>query len=575
MVKKEKRNNRKVSVNELLIFIALVILANFIASLYYTRFDLTKEKKYSISQPTKKMLRNLDDKVYVKVYLEGKNLPAGFKRLQSSTKDLLNEFSAYSNGRLDFVFIDPFEGQNDEQKVETIKAFAKEGMDATNLQVKTDDASQQQIIIPAAMVSYHGGSMPIQLLENQSGFSPEEVLNHSVIALEYKFANAIQKLSLGVLPKVLFIEGYGEADDKRIADLAAELQKMSYNVKKFDIHSSYKIPDDVACAFVIGCKDEWEEKDKYKLDQYIMKGGRMIFMLDGAIADMDSLRNQSQSFFSVPSDYNLDDLLFSYGVRLNNDLVQDIELNTPIPLMIGTNSGMPQNQLFPWPFYPLLVSSNAHAIVKNLDPVEAFFASTIDTVAKTPSQKTVLLQSGTYSRALLTPVRVSLSIINSPPETEKYNQPGLTMAILLEGQFNSVFKNRPIVDVFDKASDSLPQLKFIPQTDSGKIIVIGDADIAKNDVQSNGGIYPLGYNKYTQQVFANKEFLINAVEYLTDRNGLIESRNKEIKLRLLDRVKIKEEKSKWQMINIAIPLGMVILFGLVFNFLRKRKYGKK
>lgn len=554
------------------VFISLLLI-NFIATRFYTRFDLTKEKRYSLVKPTKTLLRNLDDVVSVQVYLD-KNVNAGVLRLRNSVEDIMNEFKAYGGGNFEFEFLDPLAGKTEAQQIEVIKEFKKKGILGTNLKVQSTDGFQQKYILPGAIVTYRGRQMPVNLLENQIGYTPEDNLNNSIIGLEYKFSSAINKLKQHHKPRILFTQGHGELMPIEMLDIANTLQEAEYEVGEFDLSSNYRIPTDVACLVVAKPQTRFEEKDKFKIDQYIMNGGKVLWLRESVSADMDSLRNAEQMFMALPTEDNLDDMFFTYGARINQDLVQDIQLCNPIPLVTGNLGGQPQTQLFPWYYFPLLIpAENNHPIARNLDPVASYFTSTIDTIKSAAVKKTILLTTTKYSKALMAPVRVHLAMIREKADATKYIEPNLPCAVLLEGKFTSVFKNR-IADSYLDVADTVKELKFLDSGKETKMIVIADGDIIRNEVQRTGDIWPLGYYSISGQTLANKTFIMNCIEYLTDDDGLIESRSKEIKVRLLDKQKVKTESTKWKIINTLLPIILVVVFGLIYAFIRKRKYAK-
>ena len=414
--------------------------------------------------------------------------------------------------------------------------------------------------------------MPVQLPENQIGYSPEQILNNSEILLEYKLSNAIQKLTQYRSPQVAFIQGNNELAAVQTADIRQSLSSLEYEVKDFDLHVSYYIPERIDVVVIAKPRTAFNEKDKYKIDQYIMHGGKVLWLLDGTNASMDSLRNRTGQF-AISNELNLDDMLFKYGVRVNSDVVQDINLCNSIPLSVGQMGSAPQFQMFPWYYFPLLVSDNNHAIVRNLDPVASFFASSIDTVKRSAIKKTILLHTTENAKAQLAPTRVHFGILQSKPNPAYYNQPKLPVAVLLEGEFESVYKNR-LSPEFLAASDTVANLKFAEKSARSKMIVIADGDIIRNQVRDDSSAYPLGYYMYTKQQFANNSFILNCIEYLIDDSGILETRNKEVKLRMLNSVKVQDEKLKWQLINIALPIALIIILGVAFGFYRRKKYTK-
>lgn len=572
MVKKLKKSslNRRDSAIRLVLMVAIILLVNVVSRLYYLRFDLTAEKRYSISSPTKNMVKNLKDVVTVKVYLGG-DLNAGFTRLKESTKNLLAEFRAYGGKNIEYEFIDPMAIENLDERKAVMSDLMQRGLAPTNLTTKSKTESKQQLVFPVALVTYAGREMPVQLLENQMGYSPQEILNNSVISLEYKFANAIKKLIQYRAPRVAFIKGNGELSSVELADIEATLKGLQYQVSEVVLQNSYHISSEIDAIVIAKPRLAFDEKDKFKIDQYIMHGGKVLWLVDGTNAEMDSLK-VNRGIQSINSnDLNLDDMLFKYGVRVNNDVVQDINLNNPIPLVVGQMGNAPQTQMFPWYYFPLLVSENSHPIGKNLDPVAAFFASTIDTVGNDGVRKTILLRTTDNAKAQLAPTRIHFGILQSKPNPAYYNQPKLPVAVLLEGEFESVYKNR-LSPEFLAASDTIENLKFVDKSKPSKMIVIGDGDIIRSEVRNDSSAYPLGYYMYTKQTFANKDFILNCIEYLIDDSGILETRNKEVKLRLLNSVKVEDEKLKWQLINIALPISIIILLGVVFGFYRRKKY---
>lgn len=551
--------------------LVIIVLFNLTAAHFYQRIDLTREKRYTLSKATKELLRNLDDVVYAKIYLEG-DFPAGFKRLRNSARDLLDEFKAYSRKEVEYVFINPNAGSAEDRKA-VYKELTEKGLQPTNLRVKADDALSQRIIFPGALFIYRGQELPVQLLENRMGMAPQQVLNNSVELLEYKFANAIRMLIQRDKPHVLFTRGQGELTDKEIAGIVAALRELQYRVDTINL-TRQLIPRFADVLVVAKPAKKFREQEKFKIDQFIMEGGSVLWLIDAMDADMDSLRGKTV-YLSQARDLNLDDQLFRYGLRLNDDLVQDLQCNR-IPLVVGMMGDRPQTELFPWYYFPVVTPASEHAIVRNLDAIALQFAGTIDTVGKRDTlhlvRKIPLLRSSHYSKALLSPVRLHFSMLKEPPDPRSFQQKNLILGLLLEGRFESVFKNR-VAPSLEQALDSIHR-PFRSESSFSKMIVIADGDVIRNDVSPAGAAYPLGYWRYTDQTFANNEFILNCIEYLADDTRLIETRNREVKLRLLDSQKVKEQKTTWQLLNTGAPLLAVIIFGLAYNFTRKRKYAR-
>ena len=567
--------NRREAMISLGLTIVVLLLLNVVARFFYFRYDLTSEQRYSISKPTKTMVKDLKDIVTVKVYLDG-DLNAGFTRLKESTRNLLKEFRAYGGKNIEYEFINPMAIQNLDDRKAMIKDLIERGLAPTNLQTKSKNESKQQLIFPGALVTFAGHEVPVQLLDNQIGYGPQEILNHSEIQLEYKFANAIQKLTQLRPTRVAFIEGHGELSKLETADLRQTLKTMEFEVKDIDLSNTYYVPSTIDVIIVAKPRFTFDEQDKYKIDQYIMHGGKIIWLVGGTNATMDSLRvsHEGQQFvLGNENNYNLQDMLFKYGVRINSDVVQDMSMCNQIPMKTGNMGGSPQFQMFPWYYYPLLISDNNHAIIKNLDPVASYFPSSIDTVRNPGVTKTILLHTSDNGKAQMAPTRVHFGILMSKPNPAYYNQPKIPVAVLLEGKFESVFKNRMSPE-FLAASDTIPALKFVEQSKASKMIVISNGDIIRNELRSDSSFYPLGYYMFTKQQFANKDFIINCIQYLADDQGILETRNKEVKLRLLNTVKVEDEKLKWQLINMLLPVVLIVLFGIGFNAYRKRKYAQ-
>jgi ABC-2 type transport system permease protein len=572
MVKGLKRNmnNRRDAIFILVITMAILVLANMLSQYLYLRFDLTSEKKYSIMPSTQKMVKGLKDVVRIKVYLDG-DMPASFKRLRQSTKDLLVELRVHGGKKIEFEFVDPVAGKNEGERKALLDELLSKGLAPANVQTGSANESKLTMVFPCAVAYYMGREFPIQLLENQIGYSQEDVLNNSAISLEYKFANAIQKLAIFQTPKIAFSTGHGEMDNIHLADIQQQLINLRYSVARLDIDQRYKIDDDFAALIIAKPTIPFDEKAKYKIDQYIMRGGKVIWLIDATTADFDSLKINLTGQFVVDRNLNLDDQLFKYGVRINTDLVQDISMCNPIPLRVGSMGNAPQVDLFPWYYFPLLIPDAKSPITKNLDPVASQFASSVDTIRNPGVSKTILLRTTDNSKAIMTPARVHFGILQQKPNPQYYNQPKLPVAVLLEGEFQSLYKNRMSAD-FLALGDSVKDLKFVDHSPASKMIVIADGDIIKNEVKNDSSAYPLGYYSVNRQTFANKDFMLNSIQYLIDKSGILETRNKEVKLRLLNKIRVQNEKTQWQLVNIALPILVVILFGVAFNYYRRKKY---
>lgn len=561
------------------ILLVIVVLLNIISQSIYTRIDLTTEKRYTLAKASTSLLRGLDDIVYVQVYLEGK-FPAGFKRLRNATAEMLYEFANVSGGKVQYRFIDPT-AIDPAQRELLYKDLYDKGLLPTNLQVKENDGTSQQIIFPGLLMRYRGQEVPVNLLENRPGFGPDEALNVSIELLEYKIANGIKKVSQRNSPRIGIIQGQGELDTLRLADIITTLADLRYEVRTINLPATLSVAKRFETLIIPKPTKPFTEQDKFKLDQFVMHGGSILWLVDPTDADMDSLRGKP-FHMAAARDLNLDDMLFRYGVRLNTDLVQDMQHNV-IPIVVGEGNP-PQTQLLGWPYFPVITSYSTdpsdtrlpkpHTIVRNLDAIATQFISTIDTIRVPNVTKTPLLFTSRNSKALLTPARLHFAILKEQPDPKNYNKAYLPVAYLLEGTFTSVFKNRLSAETIQALNSDLKEVGFKDTSTYAKMIVIADGDIIANEVANDGNPYLLGYYPYTKQTFANKDFILNCIEYLTDDAQLIETRNKEIKLRMLDKARVRDQKLMWQVVNMASPVLLIALFGLVYNFIRKRKYAR-
>jgi gliding-associated putative ABC transporter substrate-binding component GldG len=556
---------------QLLILAAVLVLINIVAYRFHVKADLTSEKRYTLSPSSKKLLKGLDDVVTVKVYLKGK-FPAGFQKLAGSTRELLQNFRDVAGAKVQFEFINPFEGKTEAERAEVYKQFAEKGMMPTQLAVQQseDQSYSETIIYPTALVMLNGKEMPVNLLETRLGMGAQQQLNVSERLLEFKLINAIHKLQQPDKYNVAYITGNGESLGNHTIDLLTTLA-MGYNLDTLDLNNITSIPISYKAIIIAKPTVTFDDKAKFKLDQYIMHGGKALFLIDQLRCDADSLRT-IQQFVTTDYNLNLDDLLFQYGIRVNPVLVEDLQCN-PIPLIVGQQQGANKMEAFPWIYYPVLVPDSRHPIVNNMDAVQSFYANTIDTIQNADITKTVLLHTSQYSRSIANPARVTLAMLQFKPNPDLFNKPFKPVAVLAEGKFRSIYSGRVTPAFLQVLRDSLKQ-DYVGERDSGKIIVVADGDIVANDFTEREGPMPLGYYRGTKETFANKDFILNCLEYLTDDSGLLETRSKDIRLRLLDQNRIKNEKLRWQLLNIVFPALLVIFFGSLYLFIRRKKYGQ-
>jgi ABC-2 type transport system permease protein len=550
----------------------LLLLANLIASQIHYRLDLTEEKRFTLSDPTKKMLESLDESVHVDVFLEG-DMPAGFKKLSNSCRDLLLEFKEAAKGNIRFTFKKPLEGLDDSARAHLMDSLQRLGLNPMNVkaQVKEGEGQEQRFIYPGAVLTYKDRIAAVDFLKGQSAVNGVNSLNNAEALLEYNLANAIHKLTEDSVPVVGYLLGNGEPFSYNVYDLVQRNLRKNYGFAFLYIDSIGAIPPVFKAIIITKPTQKFTELQKLKIDQYVMHGGKVIWMIDNVYAEMDSLKRVQNEFVAFDRGLNLEDQLFKYGVRINLDIVQDLNCDK-IPSVIGSAGGKPQIELLPWPYFPLVSDyQNDHPISKNLDYVLTQFPASIDTVKANGIRKTFLLTSSEASRILSSPALVSWNTISHKDDEKTFTSAYVPVAVLLEGKFSSVFSNR----LTNQLKDSLEisGRPFMTQSpEENKMIVISDGDIALNAVTNEEGPMPMGMNPYTKYRYANSEFIMNALEYLVDQSGILETRSKDYTLRLLDTKKLDEQRSQWQMLNIILPLVLVVLFGIVFRFARKRKY---
>lgn len=539
----------------------LVVILNILGSWYFVRLDLTEEKRYTIKKQTKDLLEHLDDAVYVEVYLEG-DLNPGFERFKKSIRETLEEFRIYSDDRIQYTFTDPNLAMGEKARNEFIAELNLKGIAPRNVIENKDGKRVEKLVFPGAVISYGGMETGVMLLKGNAMQGSQEVLNQAIEGVEYELANAIHKLTNVDRKKIGFLTGHGELNGLSIASFENSLNEQ-YDINEVGLSSNEKLADYDALILAKPTQ-AFSNLEKYNLDQYLMRGGRLLLLLDRLDAVMDSA--SSDNYFAFPYDLNLDDQLFKYGVRINQDLIQD-RVSGRYPIVVS-NAGKPQIMQMEWPFFPLINQYADHPITRNLDASLFKFTSSMDTIKSVGIKKTPLLFSSPYSRKAVAPVKVGVNDLRNQLQSGEFNEAKIPIGYLLEGKFTSVFKNR-------FAPDGADAKNFQEESTSTKIIVIADGDIIRNDVNPrDGSVQALGFDPFTQYTFANQDLLLNSIAYLLDEDGLIKARNKEIKIRPLDKEKIKEERLFWQVINLLVPLLLVIAFGFSRSYWRKLKYSK-
>jgi gliding-associated putative ABC transporter substrate-binding component GldG len=560
------------------LIIILLVGINWLAGIFHTAIDFTNEKRFTLSNSTKSILTHLDSTVDITVLLSG-DIKSEFKKLSNSTKELLENFKNYGGKNIQYKFELPGEGLDDSAKAKVFESLIGMGLRPTNqkVQAKEGEGNNNRQVFPAAIINYHGKSVAIDLLQgqvqkntfNSGDILDKQSLNSAEALLEYKFANAIQKLTQQQVPLVGYAYGNGEPKYGflPVNDVFETLGR-NFIVDTVNVKTQPFISPEYDALVIVKPVDKFSDDDKFKLDQYVMNGGRLLFFIDVLYAERDSLQNGDLIAYS--RDLNLNDLLFRYGVRINTDLIADKHSDV-IPVEVGSVGGQSQKQLLPWPYSPLLQPGSEHAIVKNQADVLAQFANSIDTVEAVGITKTILLATSSNSYTMATPARVALNSLQTEEDVSKYNRKNIPVAVLMEGKFKSLYANR----VTQAQMDTLKQYNIPFAKEAavpGKVIVVSDADIVMNQVSEAIGPLPMGTNKYTKVGYANKDFFLSCTEYLANKNNILDAKAKDYTLRLLDVQKVADERSFWQIINIVVPIALVCLFALIYQWWRKRKY---
>ena len=559
--------------------LVLVLIANLLANHFSFNIDLTEDKKYTLSNDSKSILSNINDNLSIKVYLEG-NLPAGFELLSNSINDFLLSCKK-ENNLIDIEFINP-NIEDLEQKENLFKQLQDQGLYPTDLTIKKTNETSRKIIFPGAIIYYKDKRECVNILENNFSVSPQNNINISIENIEFQFISTFNKMLNNKKVNIAILDGNGELTENELYDLTNSVNgdnnNLNYyynverfNLKEFEYDSIRNEPlisnqlnklNRYDVAIIAAPTIPFNKLDKFLLDQYLMNGGKILLVTDGVNADLDSLNNKEGFFISSKQNLNLDDQLFKYGLRINSDLIQDLR-STEIPIITGYSNNRPIQEFYKWPYFPL-ISGNENIISKNIDAISTNFVSSIDTL-KNNIKKTILLSSSDKSRIIQTPTKISLSILENPIPSITFNKKNIPIAVLLSGSFTSVFKDR--IAPKDK------NINFKEFSDSTEIIVISDADIIRNDISNKGTPLPLGYDKYINYTYdGNKKFILNAIQYLSDNDGLINLRSKTLKIRLLNMDLINNYKSLIMILNIFFPVFLFILIILTIQFNIRLKY---
>ena len=549
-----------------ILFLLLLIAVLIVSNRAHFRIDLTADGRYTLSETSEDIIAKATDVVIVDVFLE-ENVPDAFLKLKIETRQLLEEYAS-ANPNIKFAFVNPVpEGAVVEQIAED---FNNRGMRPEQVQLRNNGKVSQEFIFPWAIASYKGQTVRIPLLKKTLGASPDELVSRSVQNLEYAFSDAFYKLLNPKSKRIAVLKGNGELQDKYIADFFKTLRE-SYFIAPFPLDSISAKPDTIMAALnkfdlIVAAKptEAFTDLQKYALDQYTMQGGKALYLIDQVAMETDSLYRNSGMALATARSLNLDDFFFKYGIRINPVLVEDLYA-APLVLATGEGNNSQYSQL-PWFFYPLITPEENHPINTNIDnPVFFKYANQIE-LLDTPVEKTILLQSSVLSKLNGVPVPISLESITTEPSAENYNTGNQNLAVLLEGKFTSAFKNR----ILPIENSQIPFRESAEKNTA--MIVVADGDLIKNDLDQNGRPLELGFDKFTFKEYGNKEFLLNAVNYLLDDSGLINIRSKRISLPALDIQKTTNNRSTWQALTLGLPLVMLLIFGLIYTYLRKRRY---
>lgn len=578
---------KKQSYFDLFLLVIIILLINYISSFFYFRIDLTSDKRYTLTNKTKEILRDLKETIIIKIFLEG-DLPYNLKILQKSIKETLDEFRSIAGDKIQYEFIDITTRYKTQKEINSIyRQLYQKGIVPYTIEEKSDDGKTvQRIVFPGALVNSGDKEVAINFVKMNITKTPEEVINSSIEEIEANITNSIRKLRNEFNQYIAFIEGHGELPAEYVADLTNSLSEY-FNVERVRLNnkiyslSTRKVDSLTGRVEVINKYDLiiiadpdsfFSEKDKYIIDQYIMYGGKAIFVIDGTTADMDSLAYQS-SFVSNIKDLNLSDQLFKYGARVNYNLIQDIQCAL-VPVNVAPAGSNPQFSPYPWVYFPLLLPNSNHPVGKNVNVVKSQFASTVDAVGEdTAVKKYVLLTSSEYSRVVNVPAKISLAQIKYPRKPEYFTKSFLPVCLLLEGKFESVYKNRLAPEMYE-----FKEIAFKDRSFNTMIAVIGDGDIIKNNVRRLGlnvTPLPLGYDRYTGETFGNKDFMMNLIKYMLDKNNFVELNSKHYQLRLLNKSYLENNKVAIKIFNIISPAILVIIIGMVIYYIRKNKYSKR
>lgn len=542
------------------IILGLVLLLGTVG-VFSTRLDLTAEKRYTLSPSTLNVLKSVNKPLTFEVYLEG-DFPASFRQLQHETRFIIEEFRKV-NPKIDFKFIDPIKTK---MSKDTLAAM---GMQPSVLPDMKEGKISEIVLFPYAVIKYGSVGTAVPLIIDQTGIEASEQLTRSIENLEYNFISNIksltapQKKNIGIL---INQDELGPEEFQGFMEMALENYNAGPIIPRNQTELTYEdVPhlSSMDALVIAKPRKAFTENEKLILDQYIMRGGKILWMIDAVNAEMDSLY-QSKKIMAYPLETNLTDFFFNYGLRINSGLVKDLQKAALLRIVSGEVAGNPQYSSFLWPYFPLGIAENKNPVTKNINPVKFEFPTSIDTLGRPNIKTKILFESSAQTRTKQVPNYVSLAEIIKTDSLGEFDQPTppKIFAVSVEGKFRSAYATRSERNIYPD---------FLRESQPNKMIVIADGDVGRNQIYK-GKALPLGEDLLTKQSYGNDQFLRNALDYLLDDANLMELRNRNIEERLLDRQKIDDERAFWQWFNLLSPLALLAIIGAVIYETRRRKY---
>ncbi|MDH5608275.1 MAG: gliding motility-associated ABC transporter substrate-binding protein GldG [Cyclobacteriaceae bacterium] len=543
--------------------ILAILFANQLAHRYLTVIDLTEEKRFTLHPATKAILSRLESPVTIEVYLEGE-LPANFKRFQNEIRRTLELFSLYAGNNLHYRFSDPSVAGSSQARNQFYRSLIEKGLQPSNVAYTKNGQKSEKLIFPGAIMSFQDQEAGISLLKSNRAISIDEMLNQSVEGLEYELIHAIERLKSPGRKKIGLVTGHGEPDSTQLAGFTNAILQ-SYDLYRINLPERRTLLSGYDVIVLSKPTERFSEMEKYLLDQYVMRGGKLMVFLDALSVNMSEAGGEGT--VAIPYTTNLEDLLFRYGIRLNQNFVVDVNCGST-PVYTGSVGDQPRIELLPWPYFPIISRYGNHPLVSQLDATYFQFASTMDTVKATGIRKTPLFLTSEYTKVLAPPVKVSYNDLQDNLRPEAFTSGIFMLGVLLEGKFTSLYRNRFPPPGTDRST-------FIENGTDAQVIVVSDGDFIRNDFHlETEKPLPMGMDPYSQTTYANEDFLINALNYLTDEDGLMLARNKEVKIRPLDKARVKQEANFWRWLNVALPLLLILVFGSLKYLARTKRYAR-